>query len=382
MQVELKISADVKKTPRIQQLASSFQVPLEEKLSREWAVDFPIEERDWNVGLIVGASGSGKSQIARKIYGADVVDGKLDWGKGAVVDAFEKGLGISDITSVCGAVGFNTVPSWMRPFHTLSNGEQFRVDLARRLLEGGTDDVIVVDEFSSVVDRQVAKVASNSVQKYVRKNGKQFVAVTCHYDVIDWLNPDWVLEPSTCSFRWRSLRRRPDVECELREVGTDTWPKFAPYHYLTASIHKGARCYGLFVNGEQVAFAGLLPRPVSGGAKSGSIIWGFSRVVVLPDWQGLGLAFVIMKHISAAYKACGMRTRTYPAHPSFVRSFMRQKGDWKLITPYGRMRKRNTGATTGLSKGGVGGSNSAVLEYVGDPMEDKFTAMKIARMIK
>jgi hypothetical protein len=29
--------------------------------------------------------------------------------------------------------------------------------------------------------------------KSIRKTDKQFVAVTCHYDVVDWLEPDWVL---------------------------------------------------------------------------------------------------------------------------------------------------------------------------------------------
>lgn len=381
MQVDLKISAKVKKTPRIQQLASSFQVPLEEKLSREWAVDFPIEERDWNVGLIVGASGSGKSQIARKIYGADVVDGKLDWGKGAVVDAFEKGLGISEITSVCGAVGFNTVPSWMRPFHTLSNGEQFRVDLARRLLEGGTDDVIVVDEFSSVVDRQVAKVASNSVQKYVRGKGKQFVAVTCHYDVIDWLNPDWVLEPSTCSFRWRSLRRRPSVSGELLETTHASWKKFAPYHYLTAELNKTARCYVFVIDGEEVGFTAMLPRPISNGKNNGSVVWGFSRTVVLPDWQGLGIARVMKNNIASAYHACGFKVRSYPAHPAYYKSMLRD-GMWRCIKKYGTFTTRNKTSGPTVRLASFGGRNNATFEYVGDPMEDKFTAMKIARMIK
>jgi ABC-type ATPase with predicted acetyltransferase domain len=35
-----------------------------------------------------------------------------------------------------------------------------------------------VDEFTSVVDRQVAKVASHTVQKAVRRQSRQLVAVT------------------------------------------------------------------------------------------------------------------------------------------------------------------------------------------------------------
>ena len=43
---------------------------------------------------------------------------------------------------------------------------------------------------------RVAKVGSAAVAKAIR-SGKiacRFVAVTCHYDVTEWLAPDWVLE--------------------------------------------------------------------------------------------------------------------------------------------------------------------------------------------
>jgi ABC-type ATPase with predicted acetyltransferase domain len=76
--------------------------------------------------------------------------------------------------------------------------------LARALLEGG--DQIVIDEFTGVVDRQVAKIGSDAVQKFIRKRGKKFVAVTCHYDVIEWLRPEWMLEPATMTFQWRSVQ--------------------------------------------------------------------------------------------------------------------------------------------------------------------------------
>ena len=71
----------------------------------------------------------------------------------------------------------------------LSGGEQFRCDLVRALLKPG--DLVAFDEFTSVVDRTVAKIGSAAVAKSIRKGriGKKFVAVTCHYDVLDWLEP-------------------------------------------------------------------------------------------------------------------------------------------------------------------------------------------------
>jgi ABC-type ATPase with predicted acetyltransferase domain len=58
----------------------------------------------------------------------------------------------------------------------------------------------VFDEFTSVVDREIAKVAAFAISKAVRKTAKKFVAVTCHYDIIDWLEPDWVFYADTMSF--------------------------------------------------------------------------------------------------------------------------------------------------------------------------------------
>jgi ABC-type ATPase with predicted acetyltransferase domain len=65
-----------------------------------------------------------------------------------------------------------------------------RTDIARALCLG--QDLVVFDEWTSVVDREVAKIASYAVSKAIRRSKKKFVAVTCHYDVIDWLEPDWV----------------------------------------------------------------------------------------------------------------------------------------------------------------------------------------------
>ena len=69
-----------------------------------------------------------------------------------------------------------------------------RVDLARALLE---KDFVCFDEFTSVVDRQVAQTSCLAVSKAVRKLNKKFVAVSCHYDILEWLQPDWVFDANT-----------------------------------------------------------------------------------------------------------------------------------------------------------------------------------------
>ena len=56
----------------------------------------------------------------------------------------------------------------------------------------------VIDEYTSVVDRNVAKAASVSLSKYVKNNNlENIVLSTCHHDILDWLEPDWVLDTDT-----------------------------------------------------------------------------------------------------------------------------------------------------------------------------------------
>ena len=344
-------------TVRARQVASMFDVPPQTGVRLEWDVQVPSNTDDWNVGLIVGPSGSGKSTVMRHFYGGAP---ELGWSAPSVVDDFAKSLPVQAITDACGAVGFNTIPAWLRPFSVLSNGERFRVDLARRLLE--LPDPIVVDEFTSVVDRQVAKIGSHAVQKYVRKAGRKFVAVTCHYDVIDWLQPDWVLDMATQSFTRRLLQRRPPLDVVVGRVPYAAWQMFAPFHYLTADLCRSAKCFGLWCDGRLAAFAGTLHRP---HAKVDDIE-GVSRVVTLPDWQGLGLAFVLLETIGSALKGAGKRFHNYPAHPSFVRAHDRSPA-WRMEKAPGTFQgaQGRTSARRGSSKQ----RPCAVFSYAGPAMD-------------
>jgi len=324
-----------------------------------------LEEKPWSIGLIVGPSGSGKSVCGRELWPREYAYAPK-WKGATVIDCFDKSLGIETIARALSSVGFSTIPAWLRPFEVLSNGEKFRAEIARRLIESG--GLIVVDEFTSVVDRQVAKVACHAVQKFVRKQEKQLVAVTCHADVIDWLQPDWVFDPAELSFRWRSLQRRPNLHIEVARVPYEAWRLFAPFHYLTAKLNKAARCYGLWVNGELASFAGIkhMPHPRAKNIKA------VSRIVTLPDWQGLGLAFVLLGVVASAYKMMGYRIRNYPAHPSFIRAA--RSTEWKcvkkpgIISKYGQCGRRLIrGKMEMVCK--TQPRPCAIFEYIGPAME-------------
>jgi GNAT superfamily N-acetyltransferase len=286
-----------------------------------------------------------------------------------VIDDFGRAHTVEAVAKICQAVGFNTIPAWLRPYAVLSNGEKFRVDLARRLLEGG--ERVVCDEFTSVVDRQVARIGAHAVQKHIRRSARQFVAATCHYDLEDWLQPDWILEPATMAFRWRSVQRRPDIACTIHRAPHQAWDAFARFHYLTADLHIGARCYILSVDGDPAAFAGVMKRP---HPRVGDV-YGMSRLVTLPDYQGLGLAFALADRVASAYRAQGRRYHAYPAHPMLIRSFDRSPA-WHLERKPG-MQVTNRSKTTGLVPGALGGRPCAVFSYCGPAMEDRALATSL-----
>jgi hypothetical protein len=347
---------------RARQVSSMFDVPISEDTTLSWRGDMPIEDKPWNVGLIVGPSGCGKSTVGRNLFGADY---SFEYDKASVIDDFSGENDIKTISEVCQAVGFNTIPAWLRPYAVLSNGEKFRVDVARTLLEDKRQ-IITIDEFTSVVDRQVAQIGSHAVQKFVRRNNKKFVAISCHYDIIDWLQPDWIFEPATMSFQWRLLRRRPEIACTIQRVKYEAWDIFSRYHYLSADLNKAARCFGLFIGDKLVSFAGVLHR-------AGSTVKGLSRLVTLPDYQGLGLAMILTEYIASAYVSLGFGFNTYPAHPALVKSFSKST-KWK--------QEKKAGTYQVFSRGFIGpafgGRPNATFSYCG-PKMDRNEAMRLVQ---
>ncbi len=105
------------------------------------------------------------------------------------------------------SVGFASPPDWLKAYYCLSQGEKMRVDIARAL--SLDKPLVVFDEFTSVVDREIAKVSAFAISKAVRRSSKKFIAVTCHYDVVDWLDPDWVFCTDTMQFDRKKEAGRP-----------------------------------------------------------------------------------------------------------------------------------------------------------------------------
>lgn len=198
----------VKNTFRVSKIEADFDIKPEHS-NEHFEGNIEIPEK-WNIGVIVGGSGTGKTTIAKEIFGDQYIT-NFQYSADSVIDDMPK-TDIDNITKMFYSVGFGSVPSWLKPYNVLSNGEKMRVDLARALLER---DFVVFDEFTSVVDRNVAKTACIAINKAIKKTGKKFIAISCHYDILDWLQPDWVFDTNTMqSFFGTSHDRANNMKSE------------------------------------------------------------------------------------------------------------------------------------------------------------------------
>lgn len=270
----------------------------------------------WNIGVIVGASGTGKSKLLASFANGTTQEIKWDFDK-SIAAHFDDAIDANERLS---AAGLMSVPDWVKPFHVLSNGQQFRANLARSLHNDAR-----IDEFTSVIDRNVAKAASAAMARYVRKNNVTgIVLATCHRDILEYLEPDWVID--TDLGQWTSGRYlwRPELVLEIYPASNKIWDYFAPYHYLSESLNKSARCYVGIWDGQLVGIVASMAYP------SGTVQNAFRehRLVIHPDYQGLGLGPRLSEAIAQHYLDNGKRYFSKTSHPR-LGSYRDQSKVWK-----------------------------------------------------
>jgi GNAT superfamily N-acetyltransferase len=363
----ITVESPIVESPRVLQVRGLFDLPSQSTSRLEWRVCLPLEEKPWHVGLIVGPSGCGKSTIARRLFARQLAEQeKLErWPEGrSLLDAFPSALPIKEVVALLSAVGFSSPPAWLRPFAVLSTGQQVRVRLARLLAEAPA--LAVMDEYSSVVDRTVAQVGSAALARAVRQRRQQFVAVTCHEDVEDWLQPDWAYRPAEDTFQWRCLQRRPAIALAVGRCRPAAWSLFHAHHYLSGRLAPAAVCFLASWRDRPVAFSAWINAMSSAGGKREH------RTVTLPDYQGVGIGMALSAFCASLWKALGFRAGSTTSHPAFIAARARAPL-WRMVRPPALARSRGEKlpgmqhATTRLTAG---------FEYIG-PALDRTTARQL-----
>lgn len=358
----VKLEAPMFDTFRCQRAANALDIDVKKKSIHELSIDADLDS-PFGIGLILGASGSGKTTLAKSIFGEECFKSVLRDDL-PIIEQLPSGWTYDECAHALHGIGLTSVPHWIKPVQTLSNGQRARAEAV--LLLSSDQKITVIDEWTSVVDRTVAKAMSHCVQKYARRADKKIILLSCHYDVIEWLNPDWIIDCNKSQFIDRRLlrpeerKRNETLRFELREVDRRTWKYFSRYHYLSERLPGGyIECYGLFAGEDQIGFqcfANYVPRK----KKSDPMQMHSNRTVVHPDYAGLGLGMKIINLSSLdMVKRFGSeisvraKFSSEPVYRAMIKDPL-----WKLVSIDRQIGRMNSGKTLGRANHANGSSGS------------------------
>jgi len=267
-------------------------------------IEFELPPKDgFSIGLIVGSSGSGKTTVLKFLYGEEK---KIKWNPKLSVASHFKDA--KDAVDKLSGVGLNSIPTWMKPYHVLSNGEQYRANMARLI-----DNDFICDEFTSIVDRISAKSIAKCIHRYAKSNElKRIVLTSCHYDIIDWLQPDWILDMSAGRLIRGCLCQTPRTNFKILPCSREAWALFSEHHYLSSKLNKSSRCW-IVIESETkniIGFTSILSFPNGNFSNA----WREHRTVILPEYQGRGIGVRVSDAIGEEIIQSGGRFFSKTAH--------------------------------------------------------------------
>jgi GNAT superfamily N-acetyltransferase len=144
----------------------------------------------------------------------------------------------------------------------------------------------------------------------------------------------------------RGRLRRPPLELALVRCPRAAWELFGRHHYLSGELNPAAECYLGLVgvsgpgkdSGVPAAFCAFLAAIGRRGVRRAS------RVVVLPDYQGIGIGGRLLDLACGLIQARGQRATITTSHPSMIAHVWRS-ARWRIarVSRYGRRASALTG---------------------------------------
>ncbi|HSV48765.1 MAG TPA: ATP-binding protein, partial [Candidatus Acidoferrales bacterium] len=171
-------------TERTKEVAEAFGLGTDQTRQFTLYDNINIHVRPTDVVLITGDSGSGKSALLKAIktdLGADAIDTKDITIQPDIPIVETIGQNTTEAIQALSQVGLNDAFIFLRPYSQLSDGQKHRYQTA--LLTASNKPFWIVDEFTSTLDRDTAKILAYNLQRQARKLGKAVIAATTHKDI-------------------------------------------------------------------------------------------------------------------------------------------------------------------------------------------------------
>lgn len=367
--MKIQLSHEIKNDKYTEYIYESFDIQNKEKSNVIIEANLEHIGNKWNIGVLYGGSGTGKTTILKKFFKKDMDKSNFD-NSISLISNFNW-LEPKEATFLLSAMGLSSVPTWLRPFNTLSNGEQYRANLAFIVGKAKDNEIILIDEYTSVVDRDVAKAMSNALQKYIRRTNKKIVLASCHFDIMEWLQPDWIYSPSKGRLEIASQLRQPKIELSIFRCRYETWNLFKQHHYLTEDLNLAAKCFVITFNDKPCAFIAILPSP-SGYYKNGFRV---SRLVVMPDFQGLGIGYKILNYISSLYLTDKKTMYIKTSNPSLTNN-LENNLKWKKVKDFKNIESLKKHNDKFENKHKIKVSISKSFKYTGEKSNEDLSIIK------
>lgn len=290
-------------------------------------IKVPVLPEEWSIGVLYGPSGSGKTTLLKTLFKVPNVYKSVNQ-----IDQNARPIDILPEDLLL-AVGMKSIPSWYTPIKYLSGGETERLICGTKMLNAKKHsmvqenaEVLVMDEFTSFVDRSTAKGMARGVGKWCSKNNIRLVVATIHKDIFPYISPSWIW--STRLEKFLDIPAVPDLNITYSKGKIEDWDYFSKYHYLQSKISPACNVYLACVDEDIVGFISLVGH-IGGGKR-------IHRLVVFPEWQGLGIGPRILEDI------CKKEITNFPdiyiktSHPSMGR-YLESSCYW---TPTARNKRK------------------------------------------
>ena len=350
--IEVLLKSKVNTEFRCQIAANSLDIDVEKKSIHHLKIENINLPEKWNLGLVYGNSGSGKTTLIKHLFGEKIFNVKLNEDE-PIINQLPKDLSYEDCALMLNGIGLNSVPCWIRPVKTLSNGQKARAEAV--FLMTKNKDIVFIDEWTSVVDRTVAKAMSLCLLKYAKRNDKKIILCSCHIDIIEWLQPDWLIDCNKQKFILPEseaffFKERKQLNFEIKEIDRTSWKYFSKYHYLNENLPGGKiYLYGIIHHNNQIGsqcFANYTPH-----RKGTTIIFHSNRTVIHPDYNGLGLGIKLINETSELLKnkiECRIMAK-FSSVPVYKAMIKREQ--WKFLGFKRTMGKLQHGKTMDRKNG-------------------------------